>query len=184
MFKNILVAVDGTPTAQRGLKLATDLAADQHATLHIVHVVDANVVLPLEGGFVPADYFQSMKGALRETGRAILDRAAAFAGDRGLQVRSVLVESTGHDVAARLLREAGKRKADLIVLGTHGRRGLRRLLLGSDAEMVLREARVPVLLVRVPARAPARPRAEAPKAARRSAPASGKSVPRLLTGAV
>ena len=60
----------------------------------------------------------------------------------------MLVESRGHSVADTILEQARKTKADVIVLGTHGRRGLSRILMGSDAEAVVREARVPVLLVR------------------------------------
>ena len=184
MFKNILVAIDGSSTSQRGLKVATELAADQQATLHVVHVVDEMVVFRLDGPHVPAAYVDSMVGALRETGEAILSKASAFASERGLQARTGLVKSKGAGVAAKLLREATKRKADLIVLGTHGRRGLRRLLLGSDAEMVLREARVPVLLVRAPERAAAKRAADVPKTARaprRRATNATKPAPRPHT---
>ena len=148
MFKNILVAVDGTSTSQRGLKVAVDLALDQKATLHVVHVVDDMTFVPMEIPYAQAAYIKSMAEGLRETGRKLLGKAESFARERDVEVRIALTASKGYGVAAALLREAKRRKADVIVLGTHGRRGLRRLLLGSDAEMVLRRAPVPVLVVR------------------------------------
>jgi len=148
VFENIMVAVDGTTTAKRGLELAADLAVNQDATLHIVHVVDDAFIVPLEGGIMPASYAQSVSRAGREAGRALLASCEAFGKERGVRLRTTLLTTRNHDISGQLLREATKRKVDLIVLGTHGRRGLQRLLLGSDAEMVVRDARVPVLLVR------------------------------------
>jgi len=168
MFKNILVAIDGTTTSQRGLKTATELALDQKATLHVVHVVDNVTVVPMEAPYAQAPYIESMLEALRDTGRKLLAKAESFVRQQGVDVRTSLAESNGNGVATQLLREARRRKADLIVLGTHGRRGLRRLLLGSDAEMVLREARVPVLLVRAPERAAVKRPADLPKLAARA----------------
>jgi len=177
MFRNILVAVDATSTSQRGLKVATALALDQKAVLHVVHVVDNVTVVPMEAPYAHAPYIESMLEALRETGRKVLAKAEAFARQRGVDVRTSLPESKGNGVADQLLREAKRRKVDVIVLGTHGRRGLRRLLLGSDAEMVVRDARVPVLLVRAPERAAAARPAPASKPASRAnrrATATGK----------
>jgi nucleotide-binding universal stress UspA family protein len=150
MFRNILVAVDGTSTSQRGLKVAVELALDQKATLHVVHVVDDMTFVPMEVPYAQAAYIKSMGEGLRETGRKLLAKAESFARERQVDVHTILAVSKGYGVAMALLREAKRRKVDVIVLGTHGRRGLRRLLLGSDAEMVLREAQVPVLLVRAP----------------------------------
>jgi nucleotide-binding universal stress UspA family protein len=66
----------------------------------------------------------------------------------GLSINPILVDSHGHSVAHHILRQCRKLKADVIVMGTHGHRGLRRLVMGSDAENVVREADVPVVLVR------------------------------------
>lgn len=65
---------------------------------------------------------------------------------------TVLLETLGHRVAELIIKQAKKWRADVIVLGTHGRRGLARVLMGSDAEIVVRESPVPVLLVRAPLR--------------------------------
>lgn len=185
MFNRILVATDGSMTANRGLKSAIDLAADQHATLYILFVVDDMAAVPAadQGGFIPAEYIEGMVESLRETGARVVGKAAQLACDRGLEARTLVVESLGRSVAGTILAQAKKHKAELIVLGTHGRRGLRRVLLGSDAENVLHEARVPVMLVRsVERRAPSKPasprRAKgASRAIRRGEKATGKPAP-------
>jgi nucleotide-binding universal stress UspA family protein len=93
-----------------------------------------------------------MTEALRRAGRKVLAKAEAMAATRDIEVGSALVEAAGNTTAHAILAQARKKRADLIVMGTHGRRGLSRALMGSDAEMVVREARVPVLLVRSPER--------------------------------
>jgi nucleotide-binding universal stress UspA family protein len=149
MFTNILVAIDGSPTAERGLRTALGLAADQHATLHVVHVIDDLAAMPaFDSAYVPATYIDTMIDSLREGGERVLARARKLATGAGVNAQMRVVESLGRSVAQTILREARKVHADLIVMGTHGRRGLNRALLGSDAENVLREATCPVLLVR------------------------------------
>jgi nucleotide-binding universal stress UspA family protein len=151
MFKRILVAVDGSPTATRGLKLAVELAHDQGASLTILHVVDETAALaPVASSYVPPSIVDSMIESLHKAGRKLLDHARAVAAKRDVAARGVLTDSGGNTVAGAILGELRKQKADLLVLGTHGRRGVQRLLMGSDAEVVLREASVPVLMVRSP----------------------------------
>lgn len=150
MFEQVMVAVDGSPTANRGLKAAIGLASDQHASLSIVHVIDdtAGVAYVGDMGYIPANYVDSLLEDLRENGRRVLDKAQAAAREAGVEAKTILVETKGRTVADTIVNQGRKLRADVIVLGTHGRRGLRRVLMGSDAEAVLREARVPVLLVR------------------------------------
>jgi nucleotide-binding universal stress UspA family protein len=168
MFKQILVAIDGSATSNRGLNAALALASDQHAPVLLLHVIDElSVIPPMDTGYVPADYVDSAIEGLREQGREVLDQAEKQARDQGVPFKSVLADSNGLSVSHVILSQARKAHADLIVLGTHGRRGFRRLVLGSDAENVLREATCPVLLVRAPEQA-ARHRAP------RRAPAAGK----------
>jgi len=161
MFKRILVAVDGSPTANRGLKSAIDMASDQQATMLVLHVVNDAAAVPATEGFIPADLIESMVESMRESGSSILARATQLARHRGLDAEALLVETAGRTVPETILVTARKHKADLIVLGTHGRRGLRRVLLGSDAEEVLREAKVPVMLVRSPEPAKRKPHSAA-----------------------
>lgn len=151
MFKRILVAVDGTPTSNRGLVTAIALAKEQNATLHVLHVIDDMAIVPMfdTEGYVP-HYVDSMFASLREAGRKILSKAQALAAKSGQSVQQQALEVRGQSVADAILQHARSVRADLIVMGTHGRRGMSRLVMGSDAEGVLREATVPVLLVRSP----------------------------------
>jgi len=153
MFKKILVAVDGSPTSNRGLKVAVELAKSVGAKLVVLHVIDERAVgigLSASGYVAPA-YVEDVIAALRDAGRKILAKAQRDAQAKDQAVDAHLVESLGSGVAHTILAQARKLKPDLIVLGTHGRRGLARVVVGSDAETVLREANVPVLLVRAKA---------------------------------
>jgi nucleotide-binding universal stress UspA family protein len=151
MFKRILVAIDGSATANRGLRAAMELAVDQRATVYAVHVVDSlGMISGLDGAYVPSAYIDSFANGLRDSGRKTLAKAETFARSCGVAYKPVLVESFGQSIADTIVDQARKLRADVIVLGTHGRRGVRRMLMGSDAESVLREANVPVLLVRNP----------------------------------
>jgi len=157
MFKQILVAVDGSPTGNRGLKAAIELASSHAASLTVIHVVDDMQSVSYIGdmGYVPADYVDKLLDDLRTSGRKVLTKAEAVAHAAKVDVKALLVESKGGTIADAILAQARKLRADTIVLGTHGRRGLRRALMGSDAEAVLRDSRVPVLLVRALPREPA-----------------------------
>jgi nucleotide-binding universal stress UspA family protein len=145
MFKTILVAVDGSATSNLGLHEAILLATEQRATLCVLHVVEEYVLA--QGLDVPI-YVEGLWDALRDTGKKILANAVDEAEQRGATTRSILAETIGRSVADVILEQAKKCRADLIVLGTHGRRGISRLVMGSDAEGVVRETSVPVLLVR------------------------------------
>ena len=150
MFKKILVAVDGSPTSNRGFKVALDLAKSVGAKLVVLHVIDERAVgigLSASGYVAPA-YVEDVIAALRDAGRKILAKTQRDAQARDPAIEAHLIESLGSGVAHTILAQARKLKPDLIVLGTHGRRGLARVVVGSDAETVLREANVPVLLVR------------------------------------
>jgi len=147
MFKRILVAVDGSPTANRGLKAAIGMAKEQGSILQILHVVDERV--PALNPEVGA-YIDDMIHLLREGGKKTLAAAEAQALKQGVQVQATLVETMGMPVSETIARQAKKLRADLIVLGTHGRRGVSRLLMGSDAEGVMRLSAVPVMLIRSP----------------------------------
>jgi nucleotide-binding universal stress UspA family protein len=175
MFKSILVALDGSAPSNAGFKSALALAGDQDARLVVLHVIDSSAaVVGFEGGYVPPSYTETLYAGLRKSGEAILAKAAAAARSVHVDVESMLIDSRGEPVARAILRAARKAKTDLIVIGTHGRRGLSRVLMGSDAEQVVREATVPVLLVRSAERV--RPRKTAAK--KRAAPAAGTAVTR------
>ena len=119
-----------------------------------MHVVDEPLVAQSFGSYVNAG---GLIDTLRESGRTTLEKAVALARKHDLQAEASMFETVGGRVADIIVREARKWKADLVVMGTHGRRGFGRMVLGSDAEAVLREAGVPVLLVRAPGQKKRRP---------------------------
>lgn len=169
MFKRILVAIDGSPASNAGLKSAARLAADQHAALLGLHVVDDSAIaMNFEGSYFPPNYVDIFYETLHENGRKILAKAEALARSSGAELKPALVEARGQTVAHAILQQARKLKADVIVLGTHGRRGFQRVLMGSDAEAVVREAGIPVLLVRRPEPSKRKPRSPV----KRSGPAT------------
>jgi nucleotide-binding universal stress UspA family protein len=145
MYGRILVPVDGSGTSANGLAEAVKIAKSQGSGLRLVHVVNEFV---FDYSYSPAAYAVDVVESLRERGRAILAESAARVRKEGLEPETVLLESIGGPAADLIIAQAKDYHAELIVMGTHGRRGLRRLALGSDAEQVVRLASVPVLLVR------------------------------------
>lgn len=145
MYERILVPVDGSSTALRGLTEAVKLAQATGARLKLVHVVNE---LLLDASVAPSMYYEQVILDLRGGGQKVLAAAEGHAREQGAAVESELVETIGIRASEAILQAAKRWNADLIVMGTHGRRGLRRLALGSDAEMVLRQATIPVLMVK------------------------------------
>jgi len=145
-YKRILVPVDGSKTSNMGLREAIRLARGQHAKLQLVHVVDQHYVLmsAAEAGV----QIDSIMRALVQGGRRILRNAQALVERHRLSCSSVLLETMTGPAADPIVRQARKWRADLIVIGTHGRRGVGRLVMGSDAEQVVRTSPCPVMLVR------------------------------------
>lgn len=145
IYRRILVPVDGSATSGAGLRQALSLAKDQHAKVKLLHVIDEFRVFSTPDGGLNAG---AIVAALKRGGRQLLDRAARTAAARGVKPEAAMVENLSGRVADIVVDQARRWRADLIVMGTHGRRGVNRALLGSDAELVVREAPVPVLLVR------------------------------------
>jgi nucleotide-binding universal stress UspA family protein len=147
-YRRILAAVDGSNASNKGLREALRLAKEERAQLFIVHVVNEYpaYAMPDAGAYAAVD----IASLLRKSGEQILAKAKAAAEKQGVRPRAIARETIGGPAADAVVREAKKQRADLIVLGTHGRRGVRRLVLGSDAEQIVRTSPVPVLLVRAP----------------------------------
>jgi nucleotide-binding universal stress UspA family protein len=147
MYTRILVAVDGSETSKLALGEALALAKVHRSQLRIVHVVDA---APF---FVSDSYYANtgkLEAVLVEAGRKMLAEAQAASESAGIQAETRLIETAAMNarIADMIAQEATAWPADLIVVGTHGRRGLSHLFLGSVAEGVARAAAVPVLLIR------------------------------------
>src|SRR6476620_293912 len=145
MYRRILVPVDGSATSKLGLRHALGLAKDQHARIRVMNVLDDLALAPMLDGY-PVD-ITMLIDSMKARGDKALDEAIRLAQKAGVNAERALVEGRGHLVSDTILADAKKFRADVIVMGTHGRRGLNRLLMGSDAERVLRESHVPVLLI-------------------------------------
>jgi nucleotide-binding universal stress UspA family protein len=146
MFKRILVAVDASQTGELALQTAIRLAAESHAQMRIVHAVDTtNVNLGAE-----FPNMSEVSDILVNNGLEVLRNAASTAAAAGIEFETnlITIDSLKLRIPEAIANEAEACDADLIVLGTHGRRGMSRLFLGSVAEGVARVATKPVLLVR------------------------------------
>jgi nucleotide-binding universal stress UspA family protein len=149
MFKRIMVAVDASQTGELALETAIGLAAEMQARLRIVHAVDtAQINLNIE--FPTRSEASEMSESIVKAGQKILSDAEATAAAAGLSVETnlITIDTLNQRIPERIANDAEAWPADLIVIGTHGRRGLSRLFLGSVAEGVARVATKPVLLVR------------------------------------
>ena len=145
MYKRILVPVDGSDTAKRGLDEAIRLSKSIDANLKIVHIVDDSALaLNPETGIAAGPLVEDFA----EGGKKILEEARARTAAEGVVAEVVLHENFTGRIADLIADEATKWNADLIVMGTHGRSGLRHAVLGSAAEAVVHASSVPVLLVK------------------------------------
>ena len=136
MFDTVVVATDGSASAERSVRVAMDLAARFEAAVHALYVVDAGEVAES-----PPDLREEMEEALRAAG----EDALAFVDDRDEAVTTVVREG---DPATEVVDYAEAVDADLVATGTRGRHGEHAFLLGSVAEAVVRRAPMPVLTVR------------------------------------
>ena len=145
MYRRILAPVDGSDTSARGMHEAIRLARKSNSLLRFMHVVTGRLY---DHADEATQYPREFINAERCGGNAILARAKRLSKENGVAAEEVLVDSIGEPAAGCIVSQAKDWDADLIVMGTHGRRGFSRLAIGADAEEVLRAAAVPVLLVR------------------------------------
>ena len=150
MYKRIMVSVDGSTTSDKALVAATTMARESggRAVLRMIHVLDEMAY------FSGYDPYGAQSGELikvmRESGQKILANALAIAKAAEIESDTRLIDRFGERLGETIAEEATNWKADLIVVGTHGRRRLGRLFLGSGAEQIIRLAPVPVLVIRSP----------------------------------
>jgi len=144
MYNRILVAVDGSDTSNLALKEAITLAKGQHSTLRLFHVID----LTMTYSSVQAPRVAEYRDALQAEGQKVIADASTPVRMAGIPFDSKCVATFDKHVYDAIAEEAKRWPADLIVVGTHGRRGVRRLFLGSVAEGLTRVASKPVLLIR------------------------------------
>jgi nucleotide-binding universal stress UspA family protein len=145
MYKRILVPIDGSETSVGALDAALQLAHEHDAELKPLYVVDAPPLMYSEAAFDPS----LVREAFVKEGAHVIADATEKMQREGVKgsPRVLEVDPIGDDIAQRITRAAKEFDADLVVMGTHGRRGWRRLVLGSVAERFLRISTRPVLLV-------------------------------------
>jgi len=141
VYKQILIAVDGSEASRSALDDGLKLAREQGAKVLLLYVYEPFVSSSTHG-------LVDLTQAIRDEGEKVAADALAEARKAGVEARSRVLDAAGRRVASAIVEEANTAGADLIVLGTHGRRGLEHLVLGSVAEGVARRAAVPVLLIR------------------------------------
>jgi len=144
-FNRILVSLDGSETSNLALAASLDIARDVGACVRLTHVVDDVTYL---GAY---DYTPALIEQLRGVAGKVLSDGLAVAKASGIKADTQLIDSPGQHLGQSISDAAQKFNADLVVVGSHGRRGLGRLLLGSGAEQIMRLAPVPVLVVKAKA---------------------------------
>ncbi|HSV34975.1 MAG TPA: universal stress protein [Ramlibacter sp.] len=142
MYKRILVPLDGSETSRKALTSALQMARESGGCVRLLHAVDELAYLT---GY---EYVGDVLKIARENAAKVLDEGMAMAQSAGVATECELVDAPGVRLGDTVAADARQWKADLIVLGTHGRRGIGRVLLGSGAEQIIRTAPVPVLVIR------------------------------------
>lgn len=146
MYQRILVPIDGSPTSQQSLAEAIRLARLTGGQLRLLHMVDALSLAMTMGAYGAST--GDLHDNMQKEGRKILEAGRQQALGAGVAADVAVQEGERNRLAEVVLEQVKAWPADLVVLGTHGRRGASRMLLGSDAEQVVRSCPVPVLLVR------------------------------------
>lgn len=148
MYRRILVAVDGSSTSNKAVSAALEMASYSggRSVIRLIHVLDEMTYFTGLGPY--AGQSGAVVGAMREAGGKILADALAVVQSAGVQADTLLIDQLGAHLAETVAAQARQWDASLIVVGTHGRRGIGRMLLGSGAEQIVRLAPGPVLVVR------------------------------------
>ena len=150
LYDRILVPTDGSAEGERAVAHALDLAAVHGAAVHAIHVVDSAryAGMPMEASW------EGVGELLRGDADEAVDAVEGLAAGTDVDVETAVVEGSP---SREIVRYAEGNDFDLVVMGTHGRGGIDRLLLGSVAEKVVRGSAVPVLTVRIDGDGPSEP---------------------------
>lgn len=139
MYDSVLLPTDGSPAAEAAIDHAIHIATQNDATVHAVHVAEITEFGDITEGARDVD------DGLREGGKELLAPVLKAADDAGVDVVDTVLRGTAHE---RLVEYVEDRGIDVVVMGTHGKSGLSRVLLGSTAEKMVRHSPAPVLTVR------------------------------------
>lgn len=144
IYKRILCPIDGSATSNLGIREAVRLAKDQGAKLRFVHVIDTYFpIMDGVGSLIPVD----LSDILEKNANEVIEKAEKVAKTAGVIADSKVTKILGGRPSKEIVKQANDWSADIIVMGTHGLRGLNRVIMGSDAENVVRTSSVPVMLV-------------------------------------
>lgn len=147
MYKKILVATDGSTLSRKAVESAISLAATLGAGLVALKVVPRYPQSYFEGGLaLQADEVSRVEAQWALDGQAIVDAIEKTAATKGVKTTAVTAKSDL--VSEAIIATAKKEKCDLIVMASHGRRGIKRMLLGSETQLVLTHSHIPVLVLR------------------------------------
>lgn len=147
MYKRILVATDGSTLSKKAVRNAIDLAGAIGADLVALYVVPRYPVSYFEGGVtISMQDVEQTEKQWSDKGQAVVDAVQQTAQAEGIKAKAVVVRSDL--VAESIMSAAKKHKCDLVVMASHGRKGIKRVLLGSETQHVLTHSTVPVLVLR------------------------------------
>ncbi|MCZ4306600.1 universal stress protein [Zoogloeaceae bacterium G21618-S1] len=146
MYKHIIVAVDDSPTSQRAIEEAATLCVATGARLTVVHAVDEALFAHFNR--VTLASRDAVQQALIKEGKSVLNSAIATATAAGTTPESKLLVSEHHSTSDQIVQTVAESGADLLIVGSHGRRGVQRLLLGSVAEKLLKKVSISMMVVR------------------------------------
>lgn len=144
-IKKILFTTDFSEGTAHAMKYAIGMAKQFGARLIILHVVHNIFAYP--GLHIPHESFDIMNTELEDSAKKAMQRLCLTAGDSCKDIDSTVVHGVPYE---EILKYAADKKIDLLIIGTHGRKGLDRVLLGSTAERIVRSAQCPVLTIRMP----------------------------------
>ena len=147
MYQRILVATDGSALSEKAVSSAIDLAALAGAELVAMKVIPRYPQSYFEGGLaLQAEEVSRVEKQWADDAQAVVDAVQAAAQVKGVKTKAITVKSDL--VSDAIIAAAKKQKCDLIVMASHGRKGIKRMLLGSETQQVLTHATVPVLVLR------------------------------------
>jgi len=147
MYQRILVATDGSDLSQTAVSSAIELAAAIGAELVALYVVPRYPVSYFEGGItISVEDIARTEKQWSDKGQAVVDAVQEKASTQGVTARAVVAQSDL--VAESIMSAATKHGCDLVVMASHGRKGIKRVLLGSETQHVLTHSTVPVLVLR------------------------------------
>ena len=145
-YKKIMIAADGSECSRLAIDKGIELARLSGGTVYAVHVISTAYLFPMDGDYFMGmnPYWESIHEALKNQGQKALDYIKGLGEVKGINVESILLEGNPSE---ELIKYADKEKMDIVIMGTLGKTGLNRMLMGSVAGNLVRHSRVPIMVV-------------------------------------